>query len=404
MIKIDNYSDIVGENVITSIYKKMRKLYGKHVLNINSTYIGGGVAEILSSLIPLMNDVGIDAGWRTVHGNVDFYGVTKKFHNALQGQAINFSQEKKNLYEQVNRRFSRYTHINDHDIVVIHDPQPLPLIQQYTKRQPWIWRCHIDLSAPNKDLWNYLKRFIIKYDMIIVSSEKYESKDLPMEYRIIPPAIDPLTDKNKQISDTIINKYLKKHDVPTDKPLITQISRFDKWKDPEGVVEVFRRVKDKCENCRLVLCGNMATDDPEGLRIFEKIMSKAKKMIDKKEIILLTVENSILVNALQRKSAVIIQKSLREGFGLTVTEGLWKERPVIASNVGGITLQIQDGENGYLLEPNDIDGYVDRTLEILKNPSLSQELGKKGKETVRKKFLITRILVDYLDLFNDISS
>jgi len=402
MIKIENYYDIVGDKIISSIYKRMRNLYGKHVLNINSTYIGGGVAEILSSLVPLMNDVGLEAGWRTVHGNIDFYGITKKFHNALQGEKINFSDMKKIQYERVNLHFSSYTHINNHDYVVIHDPQPLPLIKFYKKRQPWIWRCHIDLSAPDKDLWSYLKNFIIKYDIVIVSSEKYMSKDLPLEYKIITPAIDPLTSKNKDISDAVIEKHLKKYEVPTDKPLITQISRFDKWKDPLGVVDVYKKVKEKID-CRLVLCGNMATDDPEGLAIFEKIKHSAKKLIDNKDIILLTVENSILVNALQRSSAVIIQKSLREGFGLTVTEALWKETPVVTTNVGGIPLQIQDGVNGYLMEPNDIDGFTDRIVEILKNPSLAKELGKKGKETVKEKFLVTRILTDYLDLMNEIS-
>jgi len=402
MVKLENYQEIVGEKVITSVYSKMRNLYRKHILNINSTYIGGGVAEILSSLIPLMNDVGIDAGWRTVHGNIDFYGITKKFHNALQGEKINFSPMKKKLYEQVNMHFSTYTHINTHDFVFIHDPQPLPLIQFYRKRQPWIWRCHIDLSTPDKDIWNYLKKFILKYDMVIVSSEKYKSKDLPLEYKLIQPAIDPLSHKNKPISDSIVAGHLKKYGVPTDKPFITQISRFDKWKDPLGVIEVFQRVREKFD-CRLVLCGNMATDDPEGLMIFQEIQQQAKQLIDSGDVILLTVENSILVNALQRSAALIIQKSLREGFGLTVTEGLWKEKPVVASDVGGISLQIEDQKSGFLLEPDDNDGFADRIIEILKNPALAKELGQKGKETVKEKFLTTRILMDYLDLMNELS-
>ena len=401
MVRLEDYREIVGEKVITEVFTKMRKLYGKHVLHINSTYSGGGVAEMLSSFVPLMNDVGLDAGWRTVHGNVDFYGITKKFHNALQGQEINFSDMKKHLFEQVNQQFSTYTHINTHDFVVIHDPQPLPLVQYYRKRQPWIWRCHIDLSAPNKELWDYLKKFILKFDIVIVSSEKYKSKDLPIEYKIIRPAIDPLTHKNKPISESDIAKQLKKYGVPTDKPFITQISRFDKWKDPMGVVEVFEKVKQKVD-CRLVMCGNMASDDPEGLMIFDKIKKRGKSLIDSNDLILLTVESNILVNALQRSAAVVIQKSLREGFGLTVTEALWKERPVIASNVGGIPLQLEDGVNGFLLEPDDIDGYAERTIEILKNPSLAEKLGKKGKETVREKFLVTRILMDYLDLLNSL--
>ena len=402
MIRLEDYREIVGDEVYYTIYNKMRTLYGKHILHFNSTYTGGGVAEILSSLVPLMNDVGLDAGWRTVHGNIDYYGITKKFHNALQGEEINFSEMKKNLYVEVNRRFSAYTHINSHDFVLIHDPQPLPLIQFYKKRQPWIWRCHIDLSAPNKVLWDYLKMFILKYDLVIISSEKYKSKDLPMEYRIIPPAIDPLAHKNKDIPDSLIAKTLKKNGIPTDKPLITQISRFDKWKDPIGVVEIFKRVKEKVD-CRLVLCGNMATDDPEGFSIFGKIIKQANHLIESEDIILLTVESNILVNALQRVSSVIIQKSLREGFGLTVTEALWKEKPTVASNVGGIPLQISDGENGFLLESDDLDGFAEKIVELLKNPRLAAEMGKKGHETVKDKFLVTRILSDYLDLLNDIN-
>ncbi|MFC1538349.1 glycosyltransferase [Candidatus Latescibacterota bacterium] len=402
MTKLEDYRDIIGDEKFYSIYSKMRKLYGKTIININSTYIGGGVAEILSSLVPLQNDVGLESGWRTIHGNPDYYGITKKFHNALQGEKINFSDMKKNLYVQTNEIFSKYTHIKTHDFMVIHDPQPLPLIQFYNKRQPWIWRCHIDISAPDNNLWNYLKKFILKYDKIIVSSKKYLCSDLPLDYKIIAPGIDPLTSKNKPIPDTVIEKYLRKYGVPNDKPLLTQISRFDKWKDPVGVVDVFKRVKEKVD-CRLVLCGNMATDDPEGFTIFEKIKDKSKDFVKNNDIILITAENNILVNALQRKSSVIIQKSIREGFGLTVTEALWKEKPVVTSNVGGIPLQIQDGENGFLLEPDDNDGFADKIIELLKNPKLGAEMGKVGKEIVRKKFLITRILSDYLDLFNELN-
>lgn len=402
MINLEDYRDIVGDEIIYSIYRKMRKLYDKHILHINSTFIGGGVAEILSSLVPLMNYVGIDAGWRTLHGTIDFYGITKKIHNALQGDKINFSDMKKHLYVQRNEQFSTYTHIDTHDFVIIHDPQPLPLIQFFKKSQPWIWRCHIDLSSPNKEVWDYLKKFILKYDLVIFSTEKYKSPDLPLQYKIIPPAIDPLNHKNKTIPDSVIYKHLKKFGVPEDKPFITQISRFDKWKDPLGVIDIFKRVKEKVD-CRLVMCGNMATDDPEGFEIFEKINKKAQRFIENNDIILITTENDILVNALQRKSAVIIQKSLREGFGLTVTEALWKETPVVASNVGGIPLQIQDEENGFLVEPDDEEGFAERTIEFLKNPALAKEMGKKGKETVRGKFLITRMLSDYLDLLSDIS-
>jgi trehalose synthase len=400
MNTLEDYYEIVGDELIYTIHKKARKLYGKHILHINSTYQGGGVAEILSSIVPLMNDVGIDTGWRILHGNPDFFSITKKFHNALQGGKVNLSKIKKQLYVQANEDFSVYTHL-DHDCIIIHDPQPLPLLRFYKKTQPWIWRCHVDFSHPNKELWEFLKKFILRYDMIILSNENYKKQGLAVEQRLIPPAIDPLTAKNKDIGEDVISKYLKKFGIPTDKPILTQISRFDKWKDPAGVLEVFKLVRKKVD-CRLVLCGSMASDDPEGLNIYEKIEQKAKRLIENKDVILITLENDLLVNVLQRSSSVIIQKSLKEGFGLTVTEALWKGKPVVASNVGGIPLQIKDGENGFLLDPCDKKGFADRIVQFMKNPSLAEEMGKKGKELVRNNFLITRLIIDYLDLLNDI--
>ena len=398
---LENYHSIVGDKQIATIFQKASKLYNKHIVHVNSTYQGGGVAEILGSLIPLFNDVGISSGWRIHHGNPDFFTITKKFHNALQGGKINLSKIKKQLYEKANEEFSIYTHI-DHDCVIIHDPQPLPLIKFYQKGQPWIWRCHVDLSKPNKELWRYLLPTILRYDSIIVSNAAYKKRGLPIKQRVIHPAIDPLSPKNKELDKKTINKYLKKFNIPTDKPLITQISRFDKWKDPEGVVDVFKLVKKEVD-CRLVLCGSMATDDPEGWKICEKVQCKANKMIEDNDIILITSENHILVNVLQRSSAVIIQKSIREGFGLTVAEALWKERPVVASKVGGIPLQIKNGVDGFLLNPNDKRGFADVIVQLLKEPKLAKELGKNGKEVVREKFLITRLLSDYLDVLNSVT-
>lgn len=400
MRSLDDYSEIVGDEVLSSIYRKARPLSGKHILHINSTYQGGGVAEILGSVVVLMNDIGIDTGWRILHGTPDFFAITKKFHNALQGGQINLTEIKKHLYIRANEDFSVFTHI-DHDCVIIHDPQPLPLIKYYAKKQPWIWRCHMDLSVSNSMLWDFLKKFILRYDVVIMSSEKYRRGDLPVEQRIIHPAIDPLTPKNMEISEVFISKYLKKFGIPRDKPLITQISRFDRWKDPEGVIQVFKLVKKKVD-CRLVLCGSMAADDPEGWMIYEKVEQKAKDLIENKDVILITSENSILVNALQRVSAVIIQKSTREGFGLTVTEALWKGTPVVSSNIGGIPLQIEDGENGFLVEVGDKQGFANRIVQLLKNPDQAEQIGKKGREMVRKNFLITRLLADYLDLLNDL--
>jgi trehalose synthase len=399
MRSLDDYSEIVGDQVLSSIYRKARRLSGKHILHINATYQGGGVAEILGSVVVLMNDLGIDVGWRILHGTPDFFAITKKFHNALQGGPINLTEIKKSIYIRANEDFSVFTHI-DHDCVIIHDPQPLPLIKYYAKKQPWIWRCHVDLSTSNSELWDFLKKFILRYDTMIISSEKYQRSDLPVEQRIIHPAIDPLSPKNMDITEGIVSKYLKKFEIPRDKPLITQISRFDRWKDPEGVIEVFKLVRKKVD-CRLVLCGSMAADDPEGWIMYEKVEKRAKELIENKDVILITSENSILVNALQRASAVIIQKSTREGFGLTVTEALWKGTPVVTSDVGGIPLQVADGENGFLLKAGDRQGFAEKIILLLKDRQMAEEMGKKGKELVRKNFLITRIISDWMDLLND---
>jgi trehalose synthase len=350
-----------------------------------------------------MNNVGIDAGWRILHGDPDFFTITKKFHNALQGEPIHFTERKRQLYLKANGNFSTYTHI-DHDCVIIHDPQPLPLVGFHKKRQPWIWRCHVDLSNPDNKVWEFLNSFILRYDVVVLSSEDYKKSDLPVDQRIIQPAIDPLSPKNMEISEKDISKYLKKFGVTTDKPLITQISRFDKWKDPAGVIDVFKLVKEKVD-CRLVLCGNIATDDPEGPEIYERAKRKAKGLIEKGDIIFVTdpaSSNFIFVNALQRLSSVIIQKSLKEGFGLTVTEALWKGTPVVASNVGGIPFQVIDGKTGFLLQPRDTQGFADRVIEILRNPDLVREMGKNAKEHIRENFLVTRLLADHLDLLTEV--
>lgn len=396
---LEDYRKIVGNEVIKNIYKKADTLRGKHVLYINSTYQGGGVAEILNSLIPLMNSAGVDAGWRILHGTPDFFTITKKFHHALQGAKINLTKIKKQIYEETNEAFSTYTHIK-HDAVMIHDPQPLPLIKFYEKRQPWIWRCHVDLSKPNPEILDFLKEYIARYDLLILSSEKYRIKNLPVEQRVIHPAIDPLSPKNKGISKSVISKYLKKFGIKTDKPLITQVSRFDKWKDPLGVIDVFKTVRKEVD-CRLVLCGSKAIDDPESQGIFNKVMLKAKNFVRNGEVILITTENHILVNSLQRSSAVVIQKSLREGFGLSVTEALWKGKPVVASNVGGIPIQIKDGRNGFLVGPHDTEKFAEKIIEILQEPELAKEMGENGKEMVKEKFLITRLISDHLDILND---
>jgi trehalose synthase len=394
---IDDYRQIVGDEIIHTIFNKARKVANKHIVHINSTYQGGGVAEMLASLVYLMNEVGVFTGWRILHGSPDFFSITKKFHNALQGDPINLTNMKRELYTEQNEYFSRFTHLN-HDLIIVHDPQPLAMIKYYRKRQPWIWRCHVDLSNPNPELWDFLKSFIIRYDLVIVSNEKYKKEDLPVPQRIHYPTIDPFSSKNAPLDKGTIKKYLNKFGIPNGKPIITQISRFDKWKDPEGVVKVFELVKKEVD-CQLVLCGNLATDDPEGQLIYERLVQKTRKM---KDVILILEENNILVNALQSSASVVIQKSLREGFGLTVTEALWKRRPVVASKVGGIPLQIIDEKTGFLVEPDDVEGFANKIIKLLKEPQLAREMGENGREHVKKNFLITRNLLDYLDIISEL--
>lgn len=396
---LTDYRKIIGDKLVSELYHKARPFCGKRVVHINSTFYGGGVAEILTSLVPLMNDVGIDAGWRIIRGAPEFFSITKKFHNALQGDDINLTDIKKDIYLRVNEDFAGYTHLN-HDCIIIHDPQPLPLIKYFKKRQPWIWRGHIDFSNPNEELWDFLKEMILKYDITIASHKNY-AKNLPTKFKIINPGIDPLSVKNMELTDGQIKEHLDKFNIKTDKPIITQISRFDKWKDPLGVIEIYKRVKKEID-CRLILCGSMAPDDPEGVEIYQEVLHQSDELANNGDVIFLTLESNILVNVLQRASSVVIQKSLREGFGLTVTEAMLKGTPVIASKVGGIPLQIKNGDNGFLRDPQDIDGFAEQIINLLSKPKMAKEIGENGKASVKKNFLITRILSDYLDLFEQL--
>jgi len=399
MRRLANYRGVVDDQVLHSLYQKASQLYGCHIVHVNSTYQGGGVAEMLSSLIPLLNDIGLDTGWRILHGNQDFFNVTKKFHNALQGEEIHLSEAEKSRYEEVNEAFAQYTHV-DHDCVIIHDPQPLPFIQYFQKRQPWVWRCHVDLSHPHPATWDFLSGFALRYDKMIVSNQQYCKEGFPVSQQIIYPAIDPLSTKNAPMTEKARLAILSEYKVPLDKPLVTQISRFDKWKDPIGVVKVFKKVL-KEKDCRLVLCGSMASDDPEGNVIYAQVVKAAAALVDSGQVILINSESDRLVNALQQHSTVVVQKSVREGFGLTVTEALWKGVPVVASDVGGIPLQIEDGKSGYLRKPDDTDGFAEAIVTLLKDPKQAAEFGEHGRSHVRKNFLITRLMSDYLDLVRD---
>ena len=390
IVQIEDYEQFVGAETIERIREKSKPLQGLHVVNVNSTYYGGGVSQLLSSLTLLMNDIGIKTGWRAIHGPPDFFSVTKKMHNALQGGKINITERKIKLYEEVIYENSIRNHL-DHDIVIIHDPQPLPMINHYRKGGPWIWRCHIDLSSPHQELWNYLVPFIEKYDAVILSSQDYAQK-LETPQVFFMPAIDPLSITNRELTRQEIDERLNHYNIPTDLPLVVQISRFDRWKDPQGVIQAFKLAR-KEVNCTLVLLGNVATDDPEGEEVYKSLLDSREE-----RIIILSRQDGALVNALQRRAAVVLQKSLREGFGLTVAEAMWKRTPVIGGNVGGIRYQIKDGVSGFLV--SSIEEAAERIVQLVEDKELREQMGQKAKETVRQQFLLTRYLEQYVDLFN----
>ncbi|MCF8706949.1 glycosyltransferase [Rhizorhapis sp. SPR117] len=388
LTSVHEYEALIGAETVERLLMKAKKLRDLHVVNVNSTYYGGGVAEILSSLTLLMNAAGIRTGWRVIQGRPDFFSITKKMHNALQGAAINLSDLKRDIYEEVVFENAARMHL-DHDLVIVHDPQPLPLIDHFRQKAPWVWRCHVDLSNPHRDLWSYLAPFIERYDAVVLSLPEYAQKITPPQ-RFIMPAINPFSTTNKELSDAEIEDRLSHYEIPTDRPLIVQVSRFDKWKDPQGVIDAFRIARNEVD-ATLVLVGNIATDDPEGQEIFESLCK-----CNEDRIRVLSVQDSALVNALQRRAAVVLQKSIREGFGLTVTEAMWKGTPVIGGKVGGIRHQIEDGVNGFLVDS--VDEAAKRIVQVLKDPGLRRQLGEKAKETVRERFLMTRLMEDWLDL------
>ncbi|MBD3309607.1 glycosyltransferase [Candidatus Woesearchaeota archaeon] len=397
--KLKDYAKYVGKETIEDIRDQSYKLAVSdvHLTHINSTSSGGGVAEILNTHVILMNELGIETGWRLLKGTHSFFTVTKQFLNALQGTPMELTKEKHEVYLEEIERNSLMNHLKHHDMIVVHDPQPLAIVQQYYKKQPWIWRCHVDMSTPHPQTWKYLKEYIKKYDRVIVSMNKYKRKRLGMPQVVIPPAIDPLSLKNKPMSDAKCRKIMSQNGLDPEVPMICQVSRFDKCKNPIGAVNIFRRVKKKVKDCRLVLIGDASVDDPESSEMYNELTEYVK---DDKDVHIISKKSDELVNALQRKSDVILQNSRKEGFGLTVTEALWKETAVVATNVGGIPLQVKNRKTGFLVSSE--RQAAKRCVELLKDRKLAAKLGKHGKELVRKEFLITTHLQSYLELCNDV--
>jgi len=404
---LENYRALIGDDRIDEILELAAPLKGARILHVNSTPFGGGVAEILSSFVPLMANIGLAADWQVIRAGDDFFRVTKEMHNSLQGMLIDWTPQMWEIWLQYNK-INAEMFDEDYDFVVIHDPQPaaiLGFLCKMRQRRPagkWIWRCHIDLTDAQVQVWDMLRPHVSLYDGAIFTLRDYMKDDLrgPALF-VVPPGIDPLTAKNADIPEDTIESILRNHEIDPERPLIAQVSRFDPWKDPLGVIDVYRSLKREIPELQLVLVASMAYDDPEGWAWYERTVRRAGEDMDIKVRTNLNGVGNVEVNAFQRAAKVIIQKSVREGFGLSVTEGLWKGLPVVAGNVGGIPLQIVDGKTGYLV--NTVEECADRVLRLLRNPPLADELGQAGRERVRENFLITRNLRDYLHILRTLA-
>jgi trehalose synthase len=391
MARIADYEPFVGKSVKEELSLLAGHLKGRVMRHINSTAVGGGVAEILNRLLPLFKDLGVDARWEVIKGDEKFFVITKKIHNMLHGRKEELTKEDIDYFEEVGEANLREIDLAG-DFMFIHDPQPVTLIKKKAEiGRKWVWRCHIDCVLAETSLWDYLAGYVKDYDSAIFSTMAF-SKELPIRQVIISPSIDPLSDKNRELDEGFVNQVLERFQLDKTRPIITQISRFDYQKDPVGVIKVYRLVKKRID-CQLVLAGGGATDDPEGQKILEMVREEAKDDPDI-HILLLPPASDKEINALQRASSVVLQKSLREGFGLTVAEALWKERPVVASATGGIPLQVVHNYTGLL--SHTVEGTAGFVKQLLQNPEYGKRLGQNGREHIRQNFLVTRHIRDYL--------
>ena len=400
MSKIDDYVPIVGKQTVDDLFKIAKGLEGKIITNINSTAVGGGVAEILTRMVPLLRELGVDARWEVIKGDDRFFNITKKIHNALHGVDVALSEEEVDYFLEVDRENAENINLEG-DVVFVHDPQPIALVEKKAQLgNKWLWRCHIDFSHPKEWVWNFLRFYIEKYDAAVFSAPAF-ARALSINQILISPSIDPLSEKNRELNEEEINTVFDRFVIDRSRPIVTQISRFDYLKDPVGVVEAYKLAKKRVD-CELILAGGPATDDPEGEKVLSEVKERAAGDPDI-FILLLPPGSDFEINALQRGSTVILQKSLREGFGLTVAEALWKAKPVIASAVGGIPLQVTHKYSGILT--NTIEGTAYWIKQLIQTPEYAYNLGRNGREHIKNNFLITRHLRDYmlafLSLFNE---
>lgn len=397
---LEDYRALVGDDLVGEVRELGRALRGLRVLELSSTATGGGVAEMLSSLVPLQRDVGVDVEWQVITADPRFFEVTKRLHNGLQGMAVELDDDDRELYRQANEANARALD-DDYDVVVVHDPQPAA-VRRFSPggSARWLWRCHIDSSAPDAATWDFLRPFVEDHDLAAFTLPAFAPADLRTPVRLLVPAIDPLSSKNRELPGFLARQTVAELGIDLHRPLLLQVSRFDPWKDPLGVVEVWRRVREQVPGLQLALVGFMASDDPEAWRVHHEL---EQVTAGEDDCFLLTNQMGVAgheVNALQRVADVAIQKSTREGFGLIVSETLWKGTALVAGRAGGIPLQLTDGEGGYLADS--IDGFAARIVELLEQPMHARELGARGVRRVRERFLLPRLLRDTLALLGDL--
>lgn len=391
-VRLDDYRSVVPGGTIDLLRRLADRVRGRSLLHVNSTRVGGGVAEMLQRYVPLFEELGIPVRWEVLAGSDAFFQVTKSFHNALQGTEQVFTDEMLRTYVETNEVNARRL-APDADVIMIHDPQPAAMIEFVPKRGTWIWRCHIDVSHPQRRAWSFLRRYVVQYDGAIFSLPKFAQR-LPIPQYLMYPSIDPLAEKNRPLPPDEVAAVLDRLGVPRDKPILLQVSRFDRFKDPVGVINAYRIVK-KYDDCRLILAGGGAADDPEGAQVLAEVQDAASGDPDIHVLVLPPTAHHE-INALQHAAAIIIQKSTKEGFGLTVAEGMWKGKPVIGGFAGGITVQIIYGVTGYTV--NSVEGCAFRIRHLLNNPELARRMGENAREYVRENFLITRDLAEHLAL------
>jgi trehalose synthase len=402
--RLEDYRQFVGDEVIQEIESLAAPLRGARVGHINATAFGVGVSEILQTLVPLMKDVGLVVDWQVIEGADEFFNVTKAMHNGLQGMDIPFTREMQEIWQRYNQK-NAAAFEGDFDFVVVHDPQPAGLLEYSDGRggRHWIWRCHIDTSTPNPAYWDFMSPYLNLYEGGVFTLESYVGPDVQFkELAEIAPTIDPLSSKNQPMALETAREIVAGYGFDPERPLMVQVSRFDPWKDPLGVIDSYQIVKQQVPEVQLALVGSMASDDPEGWDYYDKTVRHAGEDFDIRVLHNFHGVGNREVNAFQSAADVVIQKSTREGFGLVVAEAMWKSKPVIGGDVGGIPLQIVDGETGYLV--SSAEECADRALRLVRSPKLAEEMGAAAREHVRRHFLSTRHLADYLRLFNALAS